>query len=320
MKRTNLSKWLKFLKTDPLPVLLDHAPLPIRYLTALRFQPKDKELLEALKRELQEFKPRLKLIRSQQPDGTWATNISSSIEEQQKALQFLQQVKNLGQLLHWGCTIEEPAVQKGVIALLKSQKPDGKFPLLLHHQGLVLWLLVQYGLAGNPFVEKGFRWLIKRQRPDGGWISPTLLPEGESIKTAKSGIWTTLIICQALSSHSRLRHSESTLKAAGFLLENYLQPNHTNFLPEPDAWDHLYMDYSDNGMFRGGTLRFVEALYNLKEAQSHPHFKKAIKWLCEQQLPSGLLPAIVHKSQQGDYGVTLRFITVLSEISPEGTF
>jgi hypothetical protein len=320
MKKNPEHKWLNLLKIDPLPKLVEEAPLPVRYHTVQRFLPKEKERLERLHQELQDYKPRLKLIRSQQPDGFWPLQHNFPLEEQQKAYQFLQQIKNMGQLLAWGCSREEPAVQRGIIALLKSQKPDGKFPLMLHHQGMTLWLLVQYGLTGNPFVEKGFRWLIKRQRPDGGWISPTMLPEDASPKTAKSGIWTTLIVCQALNSHSRLRQSEAAERASNFLLENYLQPNHTTFFPEPDAWNHLYTEYTDNGMFRGGTLRFVEALIPNRQSHEHPNFKKAIKWLCEQQLPTGLFPAIAGKSQGGDYTVTLRLLTVLNELNKAGTF
>lgn len=310
--------WLKMLKRDPLPLLVEDAPLPVKYFSVERFLPEEHALLESLRQELQNYRPRVKLLNSQQADGLWQLHQNYPVEEQQKAMLFLLQLKNMGQLLSYGCSRDIPAIQRGIIALLKNQKPDGKFSLLLHHQGLALWILVSYGLAGNPFVEKGFRWLIKRQRQDGGWLSPTMLPEGESFKTARSGIWTTMIICQALSIHSRLRKSEVAQRAASFLLDNYLRPNHTTLFPEPDAWNYLYMDFTDNGMFRGGTLRFVEALLPIKETHTHPNFKKAIKWLIEQQLPSGLFPAIAGRSQQGDYGVTLRVLTVLKELEQSG--
>ncbi|MBP9005460.1 MAG: hypothetical protein KBG36_04340, partial [Candidatus Marinimicrobia bacterium] len=244
----------KLVKIDPIPILLERAPLPIRYFTAERFLSHDNELVEQLRRDLQFFKPRERLLATQQEDGLWKLNKNYKIEEQQKSMQFLLQLQNMMQLLDYGCTKDMPAIQRGLIAILKYQKPDGKFPLLQHHQGLTLWLLVRYGLAGNPFVEKGFRWLTKRQREDGGWLSPTMLATGESAKTARSGIWTTLVITQAFSAHSRLRNTETCQHAANFLLNVYLQQNHTTLFPEPDAWNHLYIDYSENGLFRGGTL------------------------------------------------------------------
>lgn len=311
---TKIKSWLHLLKNDPIPVLLKKAPLPIRYATALRFTPNDIELLDTLKYDLTRYKPREHLLRTQLDNGLWKQDNYYKIEERNRAMSFLQQLKNMTQLLDYGCTRDMPPVQKGIIALLKTQKPDGKFPLLLHHHGYALWLLAQYDLIGNPFVEKGFRWLAKRQRSDGGWLSPSMVPNGMSLKTSKSGIWTTLFVFQAFSVHSRLRHSDTCLKAAAFVLDNYLAQSHTTLFPEPDSWNFLYTDYSDNGLFRGGTLRFIEALAPFAELHDHPNLRKAVNWMLDQQLSSGLFPAVAGKSKEGDYAVTLRFVTALKEM------
>jgi len=310
--------WTRIIKIDPIPILVERAPLPIQYQTVERFLSYDHELLGRLRQEIQYFKPRERLLATQQVDGLWNLKKNYQVEEQQKSMQFLQQLQNMMQLLDFGCTKDMPAIQKGLIAILKNQKADGKFPLLLHHQGLALWLLVKFGLAGNPFVEKGFRWLIKRQREDGGWLSPTMLASSESVKTARSGIWTTLVITQAFSAHSRLRNTEACLKGANYLLNIYLEQNQSTLFPEPDAWSHLYIEYSENGLFRGGTLRFLEALAPLPECHEQANFKKALNWLVSQQLPSGLWPAIAGRSKEGDYAVTYRVISLLNEIDRVG--
>jgi len=302
------------LKIDPLPILMDKAPLHIRYKTAERFLPDEKELLEELANELYDYKPREKLFKAQQPDGTWKLVNNYTVEEHKKGMKFLRQLMSLSQLYDYACTREHIVIQKGLIALLKMQKPDGKFPLLHHHHAYALWLLVQFGLVGNPFVEKGFRWIAKRQREDGGWLSPSMLPSSIAAKTAKSGIWTTLLAFEAFSGHSRLKNSPICEKASEFVLENYLQPNQTSLFPEPDAWSYIYTDYTPNGLFRGGTLRFLEALAPLPEKHNHPNFKKAVNWILEQQLHSGLYPAVVGRSEEGDFGVTLRVLTVLKAI------
>lgn len=306
--------WIKKLKHDPLPVLLKKAPLPVRYATVQRFFVDDERLLANLKNDLEKYQPRVHLFETQQVDGMWEVTKKYQIEERNRAMSFLLQLQNMTKLLDFGCTRDLPAVQQGIIALLKTQKPDGKFPLLLHHHGYTLWLLAKYDLIGNPFVEKGFRWLAKRQRDDGGWISSSIIPAGMSLQTVKSGIWTTLMILHAFSVHSRLKNSDVSHNAAKYMLDNYLVPNHTTLFPEPDAWNYLYTDYSEDGIFRGGTLRFIEALAPLAEFHDHPNFKKAVRWLLDQQLPSGLFPAVAGKSKEGDYGVTLRFYAALKAI------
>lgn len=307
-------RWSYLIKIDPIPLLVEKAPLPVQYLSVDRFLSHENEFLNRLRYEIQRYKPRERLLESQREDGLWNLKKNYQIEEQQKSMQFFQQLQNMIQLLDFGCTKELPAIQKGLIAILKNQKSDGKFPLLQHHQGLSLWLLVKYGLAGNPFVEKGFRFLTKRQREDGGWLSQTMLAEGASIKNVPSCIWTTLIITQAFSAHSRLRNTEVCHKGAAFLLDMFLKKNHTALFPEPDAWNHLYIDYSENGLFRGGTLRFLEALAPLPDCYEHPNFKKALNWLIDQQMPSGLWPAIAGRSTEGDYKVTYRVMALLNEV------
>jgi len=309
--------WLKMVKTDPLPVLLQKAPLPIQMKTARRFFPGDQDLLEKLNLKLDAYPQREKLLKAQQPDGTWKLTGKYQIEEHKKGMQFLQQLQRMTQLCDYACTKENPFVQKALIGLLKMQKPDGKFPLLFHHHAYALMLLIRFGLLGNPFVEKGFRWIAKRQRKDGGWLSPSMVPSNVSVRTTKSGIWTTLLVFEAFSHHSRLKNSATTQKATEFVLENYLEHNHTSLFAEKDAWSFLYTDYSDSGLFRGGTLRFVEALAPLPEVYDHPNFKKAIDWLIEQQLPSGLFPAIAGRSKEGDFGVTFRVAAALKSIDEE---
>ncbi len=314
---SNQINYFKRLKKNPISVILDRAPLSVKYLTAKSFLSSDKQLVDDLYAKILEDNSRKKIIQSQLEDGRWKTEKTFSIAERQNAMQFLLQLKNLTHLINFGDTIKNENLKNGLISLIKYQKSDGKFPLLQHHHGYALWILGQYGLSGNPFVEKSFRWIIKKQRKDGGWISPTMIADGESIDKIKSCVWTTLFITLSLSTHSRLKNSDACIKAVKFILENYLSIDTPALFPEPNSWDHLANNTTDNGMFRGGTLLFLEALASIKYAHEHKNFKKALDWLFSIQFSDGLFPAIVHISKKGDHMVTYRVLKLLRQLESE---
>ena len=234
-------------------------------------------------------------------------------------MQFLQHLKNITKLHNFGDNLENEHVKKGLIALIKFQKIDGKFPLLLHHHGYALLLLSKFGLSGNPLVEKSYRWISKRQRPDGGWLSPTMVPKDAKADEVKSCVWTTMVIVQAFSHHSRLKNSDICKKGADFLLENYLSTDKPSLFPEPNAWDYLLPNFNDQGLFRGGTLRFLETLAPLRETHSHKNFQKAIEWLLNIQFSDGLFPAVANTSKKGDHMVSYKVLKLFKMLDAETT-
>ena len=279
------------LRIDPLPDLIEKAPIHTKFRVIKYFYPEKKEELSDLQKERKNNTRRKKLFKSQLDNGAWELDTEYSIDKKKKAMSFLKQLQNLTELLYLGENSKSETIKQALIRLIKFQKEDGKFPLSLHHQGYALWLLAQYGLAGNPIVEKGYRWLIKRQKDDGGWLSPVMKLSEDVSDDMTSCLWTTIIITQAFSAHSRLKNSDNTRKAAQFIADHYLYKNHTSLFPEPDAWDYLFTDHTENGLFRGGTLKFCEALAPLKFMHTNKNFEKAIGWLKDVQLDSGLFPA-----------------------------
>lgn len=310
----NTKKIMHRLKADPLPVIFDRAPINIKYLAMKEFRYKEHNLIEEIKFKVEADQNRKKIITNQNAEGNWPIAEKFFIEERHKAMLFLEQLKNLTKLYDYGDNLENDHVKKGLISLIKFQKNDGKFPLLLHHHGYALLLLSKFGLSANPMVEKSFRWISKKQRSDGGWLSPTQIPDGMDSSTIKSCVWTTMIIVQAFSCHSRLKNSEICKKGAKFLLENYLTTAKPNLLPEPNAWDLLYANYNDDGLFRGGTLRFTETLTPLKFCHEHKNFKKAIDWLLSVQFSDGLFPAIANISKSGDHMVSFKIMKLFKKL------
>ncbi len=314
---SNSQKYMHRLNEDPLPVILDRAPANVKFLAARVFRYRDEDLLTELKEKVAVEPKRQQLIETQQDDGYWPLESNFTIEERHKAMQFLQQLKNLTKLYFYGDTLDEDHIKKGLISLIKFQKKDGKFPLLLHHHGYALLLLSSFGLSGNPLVEKSYRWISKKQRKDGGWLSSTMIPESMTNSDAKSCVWTTMLIVQAFSNHSRLKNSDICQKGANFLLDNYLNTEKPTLFDEPNAWDFLLSNFNDKGLFRGGTLRFLETLAPLRYTHSHKNFQKAIDWLLDQQFNDGLFPAIANISKKGDYLVSFKVLKLLKLLDSE---
>ena len=306
----------EILPIDPVPVLLDKAPPNIRYhmYTDLFEIPADAGAVEKIQAECQELPEFRRVLKRQNQDGLWSPQKTYSQEQHQHGMQFFTQVMELHKLYNLGATKDIPQVQQGIVALMKMQHGDGKFPLFYQHQGYALWVLMQYGLQGNPFVDRGLRWLLRRQRDDGGWLHLVQVPRGEDKSKYPSCLWTTLHVLWPLVYHNVYYKDDRVYKGLDYLLGNFLEKNHTQFLNTPDAWDYLYIHPDESGCFRGGTLKFLEILTKAGYDLTNKVTKKATHWLRDQQLENGLFPAIAGKDTRGDYTVTFRSLMVLKTL------
>jgi len=304
------------LETDPLPLLLHESPIHVRYhaLTRLLNLPSDTSTVQSTREIALKESDMAKIIRQQTSGGVWPPSTKFTQEAHKVGAQFLSQVQHLHQAYDLGATREDQFVKQGIVALLKMQLGDGKFPLFFQHQGYALKILLDYGMQGNPFVELGLRWLFKRQRPDGGWLHPVQVPRGKNAKDVDSCIWTTLHAVWPMPGHTRNSRDARTRKAVEYVLDHFLEANHTGFLDSPDAWDYLYIGHDDLSAFRGGTLKMLEIASGTGFTRDHPVINKATRWLREQQLENGLFPAISGKDTNGDFMVTLRSALVLKQL------
>lgn len=307
------------LSIDPLPEMLKSIPPFIRlqiYENIFEL-PDDSDTMDDVRKQCWRDDEFLKEARNQDENGLWPPRQEFSKEHHKAGIQFFSQVIKLHSLLTLGGAVKVDEVQKGIVALLKMQQEDGKFPLFYQHQGYALWVLINYGLQGNPFVDRGMRWLLKRQREDGGWLHPVQVPRGQEEEDFPSCIWTTAHALWPLVLHNVYSKDKRVTKGIEYLLDNFLNLNHTAFFNTPDAWDYLYIGHDETACFRGGTLKMLEIAINGGFDRSHPVIKKASNWLREQQLDNGFFPAIAGKDTQGDYLVTVRALTVLKKLFPE---
>jgi len=309
----------QILHSDPIPDLLKKVPPNLKHRIYSRLfeipddVPMVRDTLEAAQSD-DEFR---RLLKRQNTDGLWEPKQEFSQEKHQMGMQFFNQALMLHRLFDLGGTREIPAIQHGIVVLMKMQHGDGKFPLFYQHQGYALWVLLQYGLQGNPFVDRGLRWLLRRQRDDGGWLHLVQVPRGEDKEKYPSCIWTTCHALWPMSLHNVYYKDDRVKKGVEYLLDHFLETNHTKFFNSPDAWDYLYIGYDESGCFRGGTLKLLEIASRTGFDRTHPVVKKAADWLRDQQLENGLFPAITGKDTRGDFMVTIRALQVLKRLFPE---
>ncbi len=307
------------LPVDPLPDMLkDISPFLRYHIYEYIFElPEESDTMDDVRRQCWKDDDFLKVAHKQGEDGLWPPLQEFSKDHHKKGIQFFTQVIQLHTLLTLGGAVKVDEVQKGIVALLKMQQEDGKFPLFYQHQGYALWVLIKYGLQGNPFVDRGMRWLLKRQRDDGGWLHPVQVPRGEDEDAYPSCIWTTCHALWPLVLHNVYSKDLQVKQGIEYFLDNFLHTNHTAFFNTPDAWDYLYTGHDETACFRGGTLKMLEIAVDGGFDRNHPVVKKAANWLREQQLDNGLFPAIAGKDTQGDYMVSIRALTILKKLYSE---
>jgi len=304
------------LETDPVSSLLHDSPIHIRYhtLTKLLNLPANTSTVQST-REIALEEPELtKMIRQQKKDGLWPPSTKFTQEAHKVGAQFLSQVQHLHRAYDLGALREDPFIQHGIVALMKMQLGDGKFPLFYQHQGYTVKILLDYGMQGNPFVELAIRWLLKRQREDNGWLHPVQVPRGKNAKEVNSCLWTTLHAIWPMPRHTRYSRDKRVQAGMEYVLNHFLEANHTGFLDAPDAWNYLYIGYDDLSVFRGGTLKVLEVASGVGFTLDNPVVNKAAKWLREQQLSNGLFPTIPGRDREGDFMVTLRALLVLKQL------
>jgi len=307
------------LKKDPIPGLLNSSPPHIRlHLYADVFEkPDDFSSMEDLRSQCVRSAEFQRLLRKQDDDGLWQPRRKFQKEQHQYGMQFFTQVLTLHHLSDLGGARDLPEIQQGIVTLMKMQREDGKFPLFYQHQGYAHWVLMRYGLQGNPFLDRGLRWMLRRQRDDGGWLHLVQVPKTQDKDTHPSCIWTTCHVVWPMVYHNVYAKDERVLRGVEYLLGKFLQSNTTNFFRPSTAWDYLYIGYDETGCFRGGTLKVLEIAVAAGYDITNPVVKKAVTWLRNQQLDNGLFPAVAGRDTQGDFMVTVRTLNVLKHLYPD---
>ena len=170
-----IEPWRRFLRVDPVPLLLSCKSEAIRY-----FAGRDllKEKIEPVVApwELPEAR---RIAAKQNTDGSWRYPGGKPHVRSRNDYDQLETFRQLGVLVEkLGCTREHRSVERAAEFLFSFQTEEGDFRGIYGHQyattyvGAITELLVKSGYADDRRTARAFAFLLSVRQQDGGWAIP----------------------------------------------------------------------------------------------------------------------------------------------------
>jgi hypothetical protein len=280
----------------------------------------------ALARAIEEcrtYRPMVKLLEAQNPDGTWPISAARKAEEDagpgppygwtHKAI-----VRNLYMLFEYWATRDMGHIEDSLELILSWQEDSGlirgpetdDLPRP-YNTGLTLGVLLKFGMKGDTRVERLLQALLKAQRQDGGWNMPYIqdmryLPEFKYMKLEEfkqriadgkvpvydpsdyydtpSCVWTTLGALRGISMDRSLSGEKRIKMAAEFVLERFFERNpHPSYYQSGRNWTMLKFP-----TYYGSGLTALDTLVSMGFGPDDERMVKPIRWLLSARAKDGL--------------------------------
>jgi hypothetical protein len=307
-----MTDWRQRLKFDPLPPLLAAGDEALRYFTRRDLLGEEPGPI----RRLWQLPGALKLLKKQLPDGSWPRPagakhpaINYHLIETWRQFRFLVE--------QYGFTREHPAARAAAEFLFTCQTDEGDIRGILANQyvtyytGAIMALLIQSGYADDPRIEKGFRWLLAMRQNDGGWTIPILTHKldratqyrltsehAEPLQPDRarpfSHNWTGMVL-RAFAAHPVYRRSEAAWTAANLLKTRFFQPDAYSSYRDPGYWVRFEYPFWWNNL-----VAALDSLSLIGLSIDDPDLRRAVDWLVDHQLASGLWRVTYAKADEKD--------------------
>ena len=332
--------------------LLQISVPPVKYWLLVDTLGRDQSdpLLRSVIEECRAYPPRVRLIKSMRPDGTWP--ISRSKKDAEDAgpgppvgWTYLMMLRNLQLLEDMYTNGTEGYIPEALEKILSWQNKEGYilgpkhdiFPLP-HYNGYAVRILFIYGLEKDPRAKKLADWLLSIQRHDGGWVIPyqqdvkylpqyrhmkmydfmELVRKGETPKSDPKGfrdvpscIWTTLMVIRGLAQSREYRYRKELRRGADFLLDRFFKSNwHTSYYHSEKYWTQLKYP-----PYPGSGLTALYFLTRLGYGPSDERMEKPIRWLLNARHPDGFWWQSDRPHAQKDQWITGFAVDILNRYS-----
>ena len=309
-----MAKWLAQLEFDPTPILLSSGNEAIVYFTK-------RDLLEqevAPINNMWQLPEVQKILRNQQPDGSWRYTGKKTMSYPKHHYPLLQTWKTFRVLVkQYEFTKKHDATRKAAEFLFSCQTEQGDIRGMLANQyatyyaGAILALLIRAGYEDDPRVEKGFRWLISMRQNDGGWTVPILTHKfdrqtkykltseyAEPVEPDRSKPFShnsTDMVLRAFAAHRKYRKCKEARKAADLLKSRFFQPDVYTSYKAASYWVRFLFWWPN-------LVTSLDSLSLMGYSKDDPDIRKALNWLVENQLSDGLWKiTYVENTKEGAY-------------------
>lgn len=319
---------MKFNPNSSIEFLLARGNLPILYWLKKEILevPADREY-----KNLQKFASRIRILKSQKSNGGWCKRKYEGHPRWEKTYYIVETLRNLFKLYDYGCSLEEPGIQKAVSFLFSTQSKEGDFrgaylnEYSPTYHALTLEVLCLYGLDSDKRTQKGFRWIIKNRQEDGGWVIPYRTIDQEQLKNRynfkaqlnlepvkpdKSRFFSHLVtgmVLRALAASRTWRKSKESKKAGELVLGRFFKEDKYNDRRLPTFWEEITYPF-----WATDILSSLDSLSKIGFTPEDEGIQKGLEWLMKKQTDQGYWEAGNKKSSLEDHlWVTLAVLRAL---------
>jgi hypothetical protein len=284
---------------DPLPILLATGD------PALVWAVKHDIQGQALDpRSLWELAPVVRMLRTQEGDGSWANpGSSSSSRSGEDYSQLATYTQLLSLVSKYRLDRRHAGLMRAAEFLLGFQTRAGDIRGISGNQyspyytADMLRLLIEAGYKTDRRVLRGIEWLLSMRQVDGGWAIPFRTIPGagsftrvmkrpqplEPDRTRPSSHFVTGIVVRTLAAHPRYRHRPETKRAAALLAARFFQAD-----PYPDRHDARYWTKLAFPFRWTDVVSALDAMAIAGLDAENPHVSEAVTWLVKHQGSDGL--------------------------------
>jgi len=290
---------LSSLGIDPLPPLLAWDDAALAYFVRRDLLGEPVDPIETL----WEASAAARLVRSQQPDGSWRYPGKShdlQTVTNYALLETYRQVRVLVEM--YGLQHEHPALHQAAVYLFSCQTAEGDIRGIIGNQympyyhGAILELLIKAGYADDSRVKEGLAWLLAMRQHDGGWLVPA---QTVPAKQKTDAFWlgaplppdrskphshlATGMALRAFAAHPAYQRRPEVIAAGKALKSRFFQSDKYNDRKGPAYWCKFQFPFWWTSL-----LTALDSLSQLGFEQTDPDVAAGLDWFAANQSADGL--------------------------------